>query len=400
MVAIVSIPTVSRRRELKRTRVSNCQAKRQCPLIAPLALFELRRTPILSEIERFLSWQLSRSESRVNLIMTARVLVIGATGAMGRAVIKALLADERDERKNWSVKIFSRDPGSRRAQELLRDGGRRTDAVKGDLDDPASLRAAMDGAQAMFVNTDFFSSMSVRAEYEQGVRVLEAAQSVGVEQVVYSSLDAAVSLTDGAIPVPHYDAKAGVEHWIDMMRSDEFMRCDTAGYYSNCVSVLVTAPYFENFQSLFPPQSDGSGGLIFHFAGGGKPHPMIALADIGWFVAEILAHPEKWGGRTLRVLGDAPTLEEVASTFQKVTGIRTIWRDMPLELVRQRANYGHDLANMYAFFQVHGITRNLTNLRQIHPGLLTFETWLRQTGWRGEPREVQARIRAKVAPAT
>lgn len=229
-----------------------------------------------------------------------RVLVIGAPGAMGRAVAKALLVERR---QNWSVRIFTRNPESQRARELLNDGDQRIDAVKGDVDDAASLRAAMEGIGAMFVNTDFFSSMSVRTEYEQGVRILETARSVGIGHVVYSSLDAAASISGGRIPVPHYDAKAAVEHWIDMMRSDEFMRRDTTGYYSNHVTVLVTAPYLENFQSLFPPRPDGSGALIFHFAGGGKPYPMIALADIGWFVVEILAHPKEWVGRTLRVMG-------------------------------------------------------------------------------------------------
>jgi len=317
-------------------------------------------------------------------------LVIGATGAMGGAAVRALLGDAR---KNWAVRVFTRSPDGRRARDLVRLGAGRVDLAAGDLNDVLSLCSAMAGVTAMFANTDFFSSMSVRTEY--GVRLLEAAREAGVSHVVYSSLDAAASISQGRIPVPHYDAKAAVEHWIDMMRSDEFMRRDASGYYSKHVTVLVTAPYYENFQSIFPPKPDGSGGLEFHFAGGGKPHPMIALDDIGWFVTEILDAPEKWAGRTLRVLGEAPTLEDVARTFEGVTGIPTRWSDMPLEVVHGLPDFGHDLANMYAFLQTHGIERDLAYLRQLHPGLLTFEAWLRQTGWRGEAREVQARFAAK-----
>lgn len=80
----------------------------------------------------------------------------------------------------------------------------------------------------------------------------------------------------------------------------------------------------------------------------------------------------------------------MANTFERVTGIRAQWRDLPLDVVRELPKFGRDLANMYAFFQTHGVARDLSHLRQLHSGLMTFEDWLRQTGWRGEPKEVQA----------
>jgi hypothetical protein len=162
------------------------------------------------------------------------------------------------------------------------------------------------------------------------------------------------------------------------------------GFYSNKLSMLMTAPYFENFQSVFPPEPDGKGGVIFRFAAADRPHPMIALADIGWFVAHMLANPQRWQGRALEIVGDDPTLPEVVQTFTRVTGIPANYEDMPLETVRQVPGFGHDLANMYEFIQTHGIQRDIAALRQIHPGLQTFKDWLQSSGWRGERREVQA----------
>ncbi len=119
-----------------------------------------------------------------------------------------------------------------------------------------------------------------------------------MQHLVYSSLDGAAGLTDGQTLVPHYDAKAAVEQWIDMMRADEFMTKAADGFYSSHVTVLVTGPYFENLQTIFAPRkgplSDGREGLIFEMATGGLPHPMIALDDIAWFARHIFDHPDRW----------------------------------------------------------------------------------------------------------
>ena len=323
--------------------------------------------------------------------MDSIILVIGATGAMGRSVVRFLLGDNQN---NWSVRIFTRNPKSRHACQLLEEGKGRVEAIEGDLNNADHIKAAMRGVYGVFCNTDFFSSASVRTEYEQGLRILEIARTAGVQYFVYSSLDSSVSISDGRIPLPHYDAKAAVEHWIDMQHSDEFMRKETEGWFSKHVTVLVTGPYFENLQSGFQPQkgrlSDGREGLIFNVASGGKPHPMVAIEDIAWFVQYLFNTQNEWGGRKLRILGEILTLAEVAQTFERVTGIPTEWQDVSLDsILKSGLPIAHDLANMHLFFQEYGVVRDFEMLRGIHPNLMTFEAWLDKTGWHGESVEVQ-----------
>ena len=321
------------------------------------------------------------------------ILVIGATGAMGRPIIRHLLASPN----NWHIRAFTRDIESPHAQKLLtaEADDQRVELFKGDLNDSSSVEAAMDGVYGVFCNTDFFSSLNVRTEYEQGIRALQAAQAAEVKHFIWSSLDAAASLSDGRTPVPHYDSKAAVEHRIDMERADELMRGLTNGdgWYSVNVTVLVTGPYYENLQASFAPNpgklSDGREGLVFNSASGGKPHPMIAIDDIAWFTRQIFENPKEWGGYTLRVLGEMPTMAEVAHTFERVTGIPAEWRDLPLDAVRAIPAVGQDLAAMHHFFQEYRLVRNFEALRRLHPSLLTFEDWLHKTNWRGEPLEVQ-----------
>lgn len=49
----------------------------------------------------------------------------------------------------------------------------------------------------------------------------------------------------------------------------------------------------------------------------------------------------------------------------------------------------HDITNMLRFFNEFRLDRDHAALRRLHPGLRTFEAWLKETGWRGDREEVQ-----------
>lgn len=339
----------------------------------------------MPDVVRYFEQKLRKSVSNI-------VLVIGGTGAMGSAIVRALLAD-----CDRAVRVLTRDPTSPRMAQQLDGGDGRVAAVRGDLDDENGLRAAMTGIDAVVCNTDFWSTASPLREYEQGLRALRAAQSAGVGHFVWSSLDNAIGLSDGEIAVPHYDSKAAVEGWIGLMRSDEFMRQEPDGWFSRHVSVLVTAPYYQNFQMRVLPKpgrlADGRDGLVFGMALGAGRYPLVSLEDIGWFARYLIDNLATWGGRTLRVAGDSLSGAEIAATFERVTGIAAEYRDVPLNMLRAAMpGTGHDVAGMFEFFQAYdvmGRARDIDLLRHLHPGLLSFAAWLEATGWRGEQVEVQ-----------
>ena len=324
---------------------------------------------------------------------TKTALVIGGTGAMGRAVVRALLHDDATD---WQIAILSRSPNSETAQQLIEQGGGRISIREGNLNDEASIRQAMQGMTAVFCNTNFWSEASFTVERNQGIRALEAAQQAGVDHFIYSSLDAVASLSGGQLMLPHYDAKASVEHEIDWRRSDEYMRQVNDGWYSNHASVLVTAPYFENFQSIFAPEpgklSDGSEGLRFTGPlSGDAPWQMVALDDIGYFTAMMLSDRETWGGRTLRIASEELPMAEVVNTFTQVTGIPAEYRPPTLDaFLASGIPNAHDVVNNFRVYREGYIPpRDYAFLRTLHPGLRTFEAWLRETHWRGEARMVQ-----------
>ncbi|MEM9506514.1 MAG: NmrA/HSCARG family protein, partial [Cyanobacteria bacterium P01_E01_bin.35] len=261
-------------------------------------------------------------------LSTGTILVIGATGAMGSYVVKHLLTDREN---NWQIRAFTRDPDSSHAQRLVELDSDRVECQQGDLNDYETITAAMKDVYGVFCNTNFWVGGSVTTERKLGLDVLEAAQKADVQHFIYSSLDACAHISQGKVPVPHFDAKAAVEHEIDWHRSDEFMRQEL-GWYSSNVSVLKTLAYFENLFAFMKPRSgklsDGREGLIFSVPAADAPYPFIALDDIGWFTTHMFAHRETWGGRTLEIGGDRLTFAQIAATFEEVTGIPAEYQPM------------------------------------------------------------------------
>jgi uncharacterized protein YbjT (DUF2867 family) len=301
--------------------------------------------------------------------------------------------------------VLSRDPQCEEARALVARAPDRVSVLAGSAADLGSLARAVDGVYGVFCNTNFFSTASVASEVAEGLAALEAARRAGVQHFVYAALDSLVALSQGRLPVPHFDAKAAVAARIDERRSDEYMRRglgdDGAGtWYLERTTVLVTAPYFENLKSFFRPYpavlSNGSQGMLFRLPFDTSRWPMVALDDIGWFARHVLEEPGIWGGRTLSIASDEVTGEELAGTFARVTGLPAEYAPMPLrEFEELPIPLKHDFVNMVKAVNEYGLPRDLPKLRAIHPGLLSFESWLRKTGWRGEPAEFMKSGRAR-----
>ncbi|MBK1665425.1 NAD-dependent dehydratase [Rhodospirillum rubrum] len=110
------------------------------------------------------------------------VLVTGASGFVGAAVVRALLA------RGQSVRALVRDTSPRRNLE-----GLPLETVIGDLTDAASLRAAARGVDALYhVAADYRlwtldRAAMFRANVEGSVAVIRAAAEAGAKRIVYTS---------------------------------------------------------------------------------------------------------------------------------------------------------------------------------------------------------------------
>jgi len=99
--------------------------------------------------------------------------MVGATGTYAYLVVPAL------KNRNVTVRALVRDRG--KAVTARRNGADET--AIGDLRDPASLRAALDGVDGVFTLTPAFAP----DESEMGVAMVQATKAMGVRKLVFQS---------------------------------------------------------------------------------------------------------------------------------------------------------------------------------------------------------------------
>ena len=286
------------------------------------------------------------------------VLVIGATGQQGGATARQLL--DRGRRVNALV----RDPETAAAGALRAAGA---DLVAGDLDDPASLRAAMEGVSGVFLVLTMMvgpriSPEAVAAEERRGKAVADLARESGVGHLVYSSLNG----TDARSGIPYYDSKARIEEHIR-----------TLGVPA---TILRPVSFMDNFATYNRPVLDGGELVVSLAVRATLPMQLIAVRDIGAFAAIAFDRPDQFLGRTVEIAGDVLTPPQIAETFGRVCVLPARFRQTPIEQIRA---FDQQLAQMFTFFNEHpSEPADLTALRAQHPDLMSLETWLRLTGWK------------------
>lgn len=123
------------------------------------------------------------------------ILVIGATGRVGRHVVNELTA------RNAKVRVLTRDPAKA-------DFSAAVEVVKGDLLDIDALRAAFRG-----VKTLFLLNAVAGDEFTQALVTLNIAREQGVTRIVYLS----VLHAERFVNVPHFAVKSGAERMIEAM---------------------------------------------------------------------------------------------------------------------------------------------------------------------------------------
>jgi len=286
-----------------------------------------------------------------------KILVFGATGAQGGSVARNLIA-----RGKFDVRALTRKPDSPAAQ-ALRDLG--AEVVQGDLDDPASLRAALEGCYGAFGVTNFWEHFA--KEEEQGRNLVNAVAESKVEHFIFSTLPPIEKETNGALKSPHFDLKA--EH-------EELAR--SLGIPATFVHVPF---YYENFLYFFPPRPAGDGTYRFGFPQGDTPLAAISVEDVGAVVAPMFEEPEKYIGKVVKLAGDEIPATAYAEVMSRVTGADIQYAYVPRETFAAFGFPGaEDLADMFEYYRLHIPSRidDIKTCRALAPDLQSFDTWAKR----------------------
>jgi uncharacterized protein YbjT (DUF2867 family) len=273
-----------------------------------------------------------------------RILVFGATGTHGGAVARALLG------AGHSITAFVRDPRSPRALALEQDGAR---LAVGDLDQPSSVRRALDGMQAAYAVTTPFDG-GPEEEVRQGEQIIASATQVRLPWLVLASVASAADAN-----VPHFSSKARIEELLK--QSTLTWTVVAPSYFYENVLGSVEAIREGRLPLALPPQT---------------PLQQVALADLGALVAAILARPAEHAGQRIEVAGDDPTPEAMAAAI----GVRH-----EQLLPAQLAQRSPDLAAMYSFLARDGYAVDIHALQQRYPEVRwkSFAEWAAERDWQG-----------------
>lgn len=101
---------------------------------------------------------------------------------------------------------------------------------------------------------------------------------------------------------------------------------------------------------------------------------LVATSDIGFFAAQAFLKPEEYRGRKVTIAGDELTYGQFRRIFAEKTG-----ESMPttFKLLAGAINMMvKDLGYMFKWFRDVGYRADIPALKQVHPELKDFATWL------------------------
>ena len=273
---------------------------------------------------------------------TRTVLITGATGKQGGAVARHLAG------KGFAIRAMTRKPDSDAAKALAAAGA---EVVKGDLDNAASLEAALAGAWGAFAVQNTWEA-GVEGEETQGKRFAELARKAGVQHFVYTSVGSAHRQTG----IPHFENKWRVEQTIRGLGFPSTVILRPVFFMENLIS-----PWFLNGDKLYAAMDPTT------------KLQMIAVDDIGRYGARAFTDAASLNGREIDLAGDEVTIPEAAGILSGAFGRTIEFVRVPIEDVRKNSE---DFALMLEWFGRVGYNADIPALiREFGFTPMTLAAW-------------------------
>ncbi|KAM3079621.1 hypothetical protein ACMFMG_006033 [Clarireedia jacksonii] len=280
--------------------------------------------------------------------MSKPVLITGATGKQGGAVVEALSAKPS---KEFLVLAVTRDTNS-------------------NLDDVTTLfqdakRVAGSAIWGVYsVQISMGKGVTKESEIRQGTTLVDESLKNGVKHFVYSSVDRGGDEKSwkNATPIPHFQTKHQIEHHLKDKAGDKM------GW-----TILRPVAFMDNLQPGFQTS-------VFVTALrdtlNDKPLQWVATSDIGKFAAKAFKQPDRWNHKAVGLAGDELTVSQLSDSFNEAIGrpAATTYSFFGSALKWAVPEMG----TMLNWFADEGYGANIAALKKEEPGLLDMKTWLKQ----------------------
>lgn len=287
------------------------------------------------------------------------VVVCGATGNQGGAVVEALL-----RRGRFMVRALVRDP--RKAAALASRGA---ELVKGDLTDTESLVRAFAGAAGVFGVTQPWSSDYRKADVEkeliQGRSLVEAASRAQINLVLSTVLLGDHKPTG----IPHVDSKIEIEK--------------IAQKLARRLIILGPGSFLDNIGQPYYPVRKGR---VRGFVDADAKVPLVACRDIGEAATELLENFDTHAGRRINLVDGLYSGLDICGALSRLRGGEPFkWSAPPKLLMRL---FAKEFYKMRIAFEENGrppirteLTDAVRETDKLVPDHLTLDTYLKMKGY-------------------
>ncbi|EHK18279.1 uncharacterized protein TRIVIDRAFT_204444 [Trichoderma virens Gv29-8] len=250
----------------------------------------------------------------------SKIFMIGGTGVQGVPIVKALVSD-----KKYHVRILTRNPSSRRANELLALGN--VELLQGTLENEQTLRDGFRGCDGAFVNIDGFNT-GEKAEMYWAIRTYEIAIEEGIKFFVYGHIPYVLKAGgyDSKFRVGHMNGKGRIGEWILFQNIDNKDRMGA--------SLFAVGPYIDMTIGSYTPMTPTieNDTLKWRVPQGNGPIPLGSLEDCGHYVRWQFDNPERANGLNLVTAIEHISFKDLATAFENATGHQAQYVDVSLDV--------------------------------------------------------------------
>ncbi|PKL74539.1 MAG: hypothetical protein CVV27_19980, partial [Candidatus Melainabacteria bacterium HGW-Melainabacteria-1] len=272
---------------------------------------------------------------------------------------------------NWNLVALSRNPDGRPAKELRQRG---IEVHQADLENSQDLMAAFKGAYGVYgVTTPMTAKgkLDMQMEQRQGINIADACLA---NQVAHLVMSTAFYIDKAQEVVPYIHSKREIERYIAAKEIP--------------YTILQPASFMDEIGGEFMPVKNG---VVTGQADDDAKVPYIACQDIGEYARLAFENPDKFIGQKLNLVAELVSGNELAETLTKVNnGQRFRHKAPPIWLMWIFAREWITLRKQFESWgrppHPEVMLQALESSHQLHPELLTFEQYLRNTGFSSAKR--------------
>jgi uncharacterized protein YbjT (DUF2867 family) len=235
------------------------------------------------------------------------ILIAGGTGRLGTALVTLLAG------RGQAVRVLTRDPA--RAAHL---GAAPAEIVTGDVRDPASLAAAVRGAEVVVSAVHGFAGPGgvspATVDHQGNINLINAAQAAGAGFVLMSVVGAAAGSPSELLRMKH--------------AAEQYLRASGISW------TIVRATAFGELWIELLSQTAARSGRPIVFGAGTNPVNFVSVTDVAALAGHAITDPAA-RGQILEIGGPADlTLNQLAAMVQAAAGRTSAPRHVPAAVLR------------------------------------------------------------------